>query len=225
MAVKKLLILAVMMLAVLLFFYFDISRFLTLEALKANRLALQHYYENHRLAASALYILLYVVQTTLSLPGALVFTLAGGVIFGLGFGIIYAVVSSVSGSVLAFLLTRYLFKDYVQGRFGARLATLNREISERGFNYLLFLRLVPLFPFFLINLACALTAIPLRTYFTATMIGVLPAAVVIVNAGAAIATVEAASDILSPRVLWSFALLGLFAMIPVIVGKFKSARK
>lgn len=224
MNVKKILVLAAMLLAIALFFYFDLRRFLTFEALKGNRLALQHYYENHRIAASALYILLYVIQTALSLPGALVFTLAGGLIFGLYLGVLYAVAASVTGAILAFLLTRYLFSGYVEERFGARLEPLNRELSARGFNYLLFLRLVPIFPFFLINLACALTTLPLRTFFAATIVGILPAAVVFVNAGAAIATVDAAADILSPRVLWSFALLGLFALIPVVAGKINSSR-
>lgn len=219
---RKLVIIAFVILAIVLFFSLDLQRFLTLEALKGNRQALQEYHAAHRVGMATGFILLYILQSALSLPGALVFSLAAGAIFGSIAGTVYAVTAAALGATLAFLLTRYLFKDLVQSRFGHRLAGVNRELEQRGFSYLLFLRLVPVFPFFLINLAAGLTSLPLRTFFAATLIGIIPGGFVFVNAGASLATVTSISDIASPRVLASFALLGLFALLPAIYGKFRN---
>jgi uncharacterized membrane protein YdjX (TVP38/TMEM64 family) len=112
----------------------------------------------------------------------------------------------------------------VLGRFGQKLAGLDRELEERGLNYLLFLRLVPVFPFFLINLAAGLTRLPLRTFVIGTMVGIIPGGFVYCNAGASLATVTSLVEIVSPRVLGAFALLGLFALVPAILGKFRAKR-
>lgn len=204
-----------------LFFYFDLQRFLTLAALKANRQTLLDYYAAHKLTMVAGFMLLYIVQTALSLPGAAILSLAAGAIFGPAMGTVYANIAATVGATLAFLATRYLLRDVVLNRFGSRLEGMNRELEARGFNYLLFLRLVPLFPFFLINLAAGLTRLPLRTFFFATMLGIIPGGFVFVNAGASLATIDSLSGIASPRVLGSFALLGLFALLPVMYTKFK----
>lgn len=137
-------------------------------------------------------------------------------------GTVYANVAATVGATMAFLVTRYLLRDAVLNRFGSRLEGMNRELELRGFNYLLFLRLVPLFPFFLINLAAGLTRLPLRTFFAATMLGIIPGGFVFVNAGASLATIDSLSGIASPRVLVSFTLLGLFALLPVLYNKFKN---
>ena len=221
---KKIVITLAGIVAVTLFFYFDLQRFLTLAALKANRQSLLDYYISHRVAMVAGFMAIYIIQTALSLPGAAIMSLTAGAIFGSVLGTVYANISATIGATLAFLVTRYLLRDVVLNRFGSKLEGMNRELEERGFNYLLFLRLVPLFPFFLINLAAGLTRLPLRTFFFATMIGIIPGGFVYVNAGASLATIDSLSGIASPQVLGSFALLGLFALIPVLYNKFKNIK-
>lgn len=217
----KIIVFALAAVAIGLFFYFDLQRFLTLSALKANHQALLHYYEAHTALMVIGFMALYILQTALSLPGAAILSLASGAIFGAIMGTLYAVTAATIGAALAFLVTRYLLRDIVISKFGGKLEKLNRELEQRGFNYLLFLRLVPLFPFFLINLAAGLTRLPLRTFVLGTAIGIIPGGFVFVNAGASLATITSLSGIASPRVLGSFALLGLFALMPVIYSKVK----
>ena len=216
---KKIALTLFAILAVTLFFYFDLSRFLTLAALKANRQALLDYYAAHKLVMVAGFMAIYILTTALSLPGAAILSLTAGAIFGSIMGTVYANIAATIGVTLAFLITRYLLRDVVLNKFGNKLEGMNRELESRGFSYLLFLRLVPVFPFFLINLAAGLTRLPLRTFFVATMIGIIPAGFVFVNAGASLATIDSMSGIASPRVLVSFALLGLFALIPMLYNK------
>jgi uncharacterized membrane protein YdjX (TVP38/TMEM64 family) len=151
--------------------------------------------------------------------------LSAGLLFGSIQGTVYAVVAATIGATLAFIVARYLLHDTVQRRFGPRLEGINRELEQCGFNYLLFLRLVPLFPFFLINLAGGLTRLPLRTFVLATMLGIIPGGFVYVNAGAGLAAIETLGDIASPRVMGSFVLLGLFALVPVAWQKWSSRNK
>lgn len=221
---KKIALAFVGVVVVTLFFYFDLQRFLTLAALKANRQTLLDYYAAHKLIMVAGFMAIYILQTALSLPGAAILSLAAGAIFGSIMGTVYANIAATLGATLAFLVARYLLRDMVLSRFGAKLEGINRELETRGFNYLLFVRLVPLFPFFLINLAAGLTRLPLRTFFIGTMLGIIPGGFVYVNAGASLATIDSLSGIASPRVLGSFALLGLFALIPVLYNKFKSRK-
>lgn len=211
--------------AMALFFSYDLHRFLTLETLKANRQALLDYYAAHKVIMVAGFMALYIVQTALSLPGAAILSLAAGAIFGSLWGTLYANVAATIGATLAFLVVRYLLRDAVIRRFGARLEGMNRELEERGLNYLLFLRLVPVFPFFLINLAAGLTRMPLGTFFLGTLFGIVPGGFVFVNAGASLATVTSLSDVASPRVLGSFALLGLFALMPALYTRFRNNRR
>jgi uncharacterized membrane protein YdjX (TVP38/TMEM64 family) len=208
-------------LAVGLFFWFDLGRFLTLESLKANRQALLNFYTTHSLAMVAGFMAVYIIQTALSLPGAAILSLAAGAIFGSMMGTVYAVTAASIGATLAFLVTRYLLQDFVLARFGSKLEGMNRELEQRGFNYLLFLRLVPVFPFFLINLAAGLSRLPLRTFVVGTLLGIIPGGFVFVNAGASLTTITSLSGIASPRVLGSFTLLGLFALLPVFYNKLK----
>ncbi len=222
---QKIIITVAGIVVVLLFFYFDLQRFLTLSALKANRQTLLDYYAAHKLIMVAGFMGLYIIQTTLSLPGAAILSLAAGAIFGSIMGTVYANIAATLGATLAFLVTRYLLRDVVMNRFGSKLEGMNRELEERGFSYLLFLRLVPLFPFFLINLAAGLTRLPLRTFFLGTMLGIIPGGFVYVNAGASLATIDSLSGVVSPRVLGSFALLGLFALVPVLYNKYAQKKE
>ena len=220
----KSILLAVIGVLVVLFFAFDLGRFLTLESLKANRTTLEQYAASHRLVTVGLFIALYIVQTALALPGAAVLTVAGGALFGAVAGTIYVNLGATAGASLAFLLARHLFRDEVQKRFGQRIETVNRELDRSGIHYLLFLRLVPVFPFFLINVAAGLTSLPLRSFLFGTMIGIIPGSFVYCYAGASLATVTSLNDIVSPRVLGALALLGLFAMVPVVYEKIRRYR-
>jgi len=218
---NKLIIVLIGLTAVGLFFYLDLGRFLTLESLKANRQLLLQYYAEHALLMVAAFMTIYIIQTGLALPGATILSLSAGAIFGPWLGTVYAVSAATIGATLSFLVTRYLLRDSVLSKFGNKLEGINKELEERGFNYLLFLRLVPLFPFFLINLAAGLTRLRLSTFVLGTFFGIIPGGFVYVNAGASLASITSLSDIASARVLGSFALLGLFALVPALYSRFK----
>jgi uncharacterized membrane protein YdjX (TVP38/TMEM64 family) len=218
---RKLLIAAVVAAVIALFFAFDLGRFLTLESLKSNRDALITFYHKNRFIMAGAFIAIYISQTALSLPGAAILSLAAGAVFGAVMGTLYVNIGATVGATLAFLVARYLFHDVIQNKFGSRLEKINKELETRGLNYLLFLRLVPVFPFFLINLGAGLTNMSLRTFIFGTMIGIIPGSFVFCNAGASLATITSVSEVASPRVLGSFALLGLFALVPVFYQKFK----
>jgi len=222
---KKVLILLLAAIFVGLFLWFDLGRYLTLEFLKQNRDYLVNLYRDHRLLTVAIFMVIYITQTALALPGAAILSLAAGAVFGALMGTVYANIGATIGATLSFLVARYLFRDTIQGKFGPRLEKINQELDHAGFNYLLFLRLVPLFPFFLINLAAGLTKIPLRTFFFGTMLGIIPGGFVYCNAGASLASINSVGEIVSLRVLGSFALLGLFALVPVLYGKIRSMKK
>jgi len=221
MAKKKLILAAIVAVLITLFFVFDLGRFLTLASLKANRDALTAIYQKNRFVMAGAFISIYIIQAVLFLPGAGILSLAAGAVFGAVIGTLYVNIGATVGATLAFLVARYLFHDVIQNKFGARLEKMNTELEARGFNYLLFMRLVPVFPFFLINLGAGLTRMPLRTFFFGTMIGMIPASFVFCNAGASLASITSMSEVASPRVLGSFALLGLFALVPVLYQKFK----
>lgn len=221
---KKTIIALTGIVAVAFFLYLDLQRFLSLAALKANHQALLDYYSSHRLAMIAGFMSVYIIQTALSLPGAAILSLAAGAIFGPIIGTVYAVIAATIGATLAFLVSRYLLRDAVLSKFGSKLEGINHELETRGLSYLLFMRLVPVFPFFLINLAAGLTKLPLGTFIVGTLLGIIPGGFVYVNAGASLASIDSLSAIASPRVLGSFALLGIFALIPVLHSKFKKRR-
>lgn len=221
---KKWVVLLGAVLAVFLFFYFDLERFLTLAQLKAHREELLAYYGSHRLRTVSLFLLVYVLQSALSLPGAALMSLAAGAVFGPFLGTLYAVLGATCGATLAFLGSRYLFRESVVSRFAARLAVMNAELDARGGNYLLFLRLVPLFPFFLINLAAGLTRLSWRTFVITTFFGIIPGGFVYCNAGASLASVESLKGVVSGRVLVSFGLLGLFALLPPLYARWKGRK-
>jgi uncharacterized membrane protein YdjX (TVP38/TMEM64 family) len=208
-----------------LFFYLDLGKYLTLENLKANRVRLEDLRATHVFLFAAAFVLVYIVQTAFSLPGAAVLSLASGAIFGVLQGTLFVVTGATIGAVLAFLVSRTLLRDWVVKKFGGRMEGIDRGIRESGLSYLLFLRLVPAFPFFLVNMACGVTGLPLRTYVLGTLFGIIPGSLVFVNAGASLATIESASQVATPRVLGSFALLGLFALLPTAIKAFRKRRE
>jgi len=224
MSAKKIGILVVFAAVVAAFYFLDLGSYLTLETLKANRAWLEDLRDAHAFNFAAAFVLVYIVQTAFSLPGAAILSLASGAIFGVFHGTLYVVAGATVGAILAFLVSRTLLRDWVVEKFGGRIEGIDRGLRENGLSYLLFLRLVPAFPFFLVNLACGVTGLPLRTYAMGTLVGIVPGSLVFVNAGASLAAVESASRVASPRVLGSFALLGLFALLPTFVKKWKRRR-
>jgi uncharacterized membrane protein YdjX (TVP38/TMEM64 family) len=219
--IAKWMILAFFLLGIGAFFYLDLGKFLTLNALKENRDALRSHAEAHYLSTVILYIVIYCFQTALSLPGATVLTLAGGFLFGAFLGTMYVNMAATSGATLAFLAARYLFRERVERKWGRQLEPIQAGFSQNAFSYLLTLRLIPLFPFFLINLASGLTRMRLRTYLIATAIGIIPGSFVYANAGRQIGAIDSLSEVGSPRVIGAFVLLGLLALLPVVYKKWR----
>ena len=199
--------------AVLLYRHFELGRLLTLESLKASRDALVALYQQAPLLTAASYFGVYVLATSLSLPGALVLTLAGGAMFGLGLGLVLVSFASSLGALLAFLAARYLLRDAVQARFGKTLAPINEGVQRDGTLYLLTLRLVPAFPFFMVNLLMGLTPMAAGRFYWVSQLGMLAGTAVYVNAGTQLAAIQSARDILSPGLWFSFVLLGLFPLL------------
>jgi len=206
------------------FYILDLGSYLTLESLKGNRASLEALRDTHPFLFPSLFTLVYIVQTAFSLPGAAILSLAAGALFGVVQGTLFVVSGATIGAVLAFLVSRTLLRDWVSRKFGGRMEGIDRGLRENGLSYLLFLRLVPAFPFFLVNLACGVTGLPLRTYAIGTFFGIMPGSLVFVNAGASLAAIERVSQVAGPRVLGSFALLGLFALMPTIIDVLKKRR-
>ena len=198
---------------VALFFVFDLGQYFNLEYLKEKQAAMDAYYEREPFTTTVSYFLLYVIITGLSLPGAAILTLAAGAIFGLLWGTVVVSFASTIGATLAFLVSRYLFREAIQGRFADKLTAINRGMDEEGAFYLFTLRLVPIFPFFIINLVMGLTTIRVLTFFLVSQVGMLAGTIVYVNAGTQIAKIEQLKDILSPELILSFALLGIFPLL------------
>ena len=209
----KLLLLFAIAAAVGLFLALDLGHYLSLDWLKAQQAAIAAYRADHPLAAVAAYFALYVAVTALSLPGAALMTLAGGAVFGLLWGTLIVSFASSIGATLAFLASRFLLRDWVMARFGRRLAAIDAGVRKEGAFYLFTLRLVPVFPFFLVNLLLGLTAMKARTFYWVSQLGMLAGTVVYVNAGTQLAQIDSLAGIVSPGLLLSFALLGVFPLI------------
>ncbi len=225
MKVRKILLVAVFAGVLAAFYFFGAGKYLTLESLKANRALLADLRMTHAVPFAAGFVLIYILQTAFSLPGAAILSLAAGAVFGVLQGTLFVVTGATIGAVLAFLVSRTLLRDWVLRKFGGRMEGIDRGLRENGLSYLLFLRLVPAFPFFLVNLACGVTGLPLRTYALGTLFGILPGSLVFVNAGASLAAIESVGQVAGPRVLGSFALLGLFALLPTIVKAVRKRRE
>lgn len=195
------------------FFAFDLGRFLSLEQLRASKAAIDGYRDAHPLLASAAFFGVYVGVTALSVPGAVVLTLAAGAIFGVLWGVLLVSFASSLGATLAFLTSRFLLHDAIQQRFGDRLRAINAGVRKDGAFYLFTLRLLPIFPFFIVNLVMGLTPIPARTFYWVSQLGMLPLTAVFVNAGTELAKIDNLKDVVSPTLLASLVLVGLFPLI------------
>ncbi|HHQ4750478.1 TPA: FAD-dependent oxidoreductase [Aeromonas veronii] len=198
------------------FFAFDLGRYLTLDALQAQQAAVAQWVDSHFVSASLLFVLIYVLSTALSLPGASLLTLGGSAVFGVTWGLLLVSFASTLGATLAFLSARFLLRDWVTARFGDKLATFQSGMAKEGAFYLLSLRLIPIFPFFLVNLLMGLTPIRVSTYYWVSQLGMLPGTFVYVLAGSELGQLTSTGNILSPGLMVALTLLGL---MPWLVKK------
>lgn len=223
---KKIGILVAILALLFAFKLLNLDQYLNLTYLKESQTAFAAIYNEHRLLVIICYMLIYITATALSLPGALILTLAGGALFGLVTGTIVISFASSIGATLACGVSRYLLRDWVQSKFGDKLQKINEGMEKEGGFYLFTLRLVPIFPFFVINLVMGLATIRLSTYYWVSQLGMLPATIVYVNAGKELAKIDSLSGILSPGLIISFVLLGLFPITAKkLLTRIRLARK
>ncbi|MFC1237205.1 TVP38/TMEM64 family protein [Vibrio sp. F74] len=210
---NKKLIIGLVLVATIIILATQFGQYFTLENAKQQQALLAEYIENNFATAALIYFLTYVAVTAFSIPGAAVVTLLGAALFGFVTSIFLVSFASTIGATLAFLSSRYLLRDWVQTKFGTKLETLNQGIEKDGAFYLFSLRLIPVFPFFLINLLMGLTPISTVRFYLVSQLGMLPGTLVYLNAGTQLANIDSLSGIVSPSVLASFVLLGLFPVI------------
>ena len=213
---KKIVILTALLIAFALFFVLDLGRYFSLEFIKAQQTSFAAAYAERPISVTLIFFAVYVLITALSLPGAAIMTLAGGASFGLVWGTVVVSFASTLGATLAMLAARYLLRESIEKRFGSRLAEVNKGIEKEGGLYLFTLRLVPLSPFFALNLLMGLTKMKTWTFFWVSQLGMFAGTVAYVNAGTEIAKITSLRSILSPGLIGSFVLLGL---LPLVIKK------
>ncbi len=218
-ATQKIVIVGVLALLIALFFLFDLGQYFSLEYMKQSQVRFAELYAQHRVLVVAAYMGIYVVMAALSLPGAAVMTLLGGALFGFIVGTAAVSFASTIGATLACLVARFLLRDWVQAKVGEKLKAINEGVEREGAFYLFTLRLIPVFPFWLINLAMGLTSMKLWTFYWVSQLGMLAGTMVYVNAGKELAKIDSLGGILSPSLIVSFVILGLF---PLTVKKLMS---
>ncbi len=221
----RVLVLAAIIALIAAFFFFDLNRYFSLEYFKTQQTAINSFYSANPLKTAALFFAIYVAVAGLSLPGAALMTLAAGAIFGLLWGTVIVSFASSLGATLAFLASRFVLRDSIQTRFGDKLAAINNGVATDGPFYLFTLRLVPVFPFFVINLVMGLTPIKTRTFYWVSQLGMLAGTLVYVNAGTELAKIESLRGILSPGLIISFTLLGIFPLLARWIVNTIKARK
>jgi len=224
MSPAKIAVLAALVLGVAAFFYFDLWAFLSFEYLKQNRDRLLEYTHANYVTAVLIFIGVYIAQTAFSLPGGLILTLAGGFLFGSALGTLFVNIGATTGATLAFLAARYVLRDWVERRFGGKLEAIQSGFEQNAASYLLTLRLIPLFPFFLVNLAAGITRVKTGVYVAATALGIIPGSFVYAYAGRQLGGIDSPAEIASPRVLLAFVFLGVLALAPVAYKKLKARR-
>jgi uncharacterized membrane protein YdjX (TVP38/TMEM64 family) len=210
---KRIALLVLLAAAIAAYLWFDLGQYLSLDAFKAQQAQIIAAKDANPLLYIGGFFLIYVIVTALSLPGAAIMSLVAGALFGVVTGTIIVSFASSIGATLAFLSARFLLRDWVQSKFGERLKAIDDGIARDGAMYLFTIRLIPLFPFFVVNLLMGLTRIKTRTYYWVSQIGMLPATVVFVNAGTQISKIDSTAGLLSPTLIGSFVLLGIFPWI------------
>ena len=214
---KKVLKIFIFVLIFLIFFimlkFSGLDSYLTLDSLKENQKKLQEFYSHSPLTTVLVFSLIYIISVAISFPGASILSLAAGGLFGFWNGLIIVSLSSTIGATIAFLVSRFLFKDFLQNRFNEKFIKINAGMKEKGNMYLFTLRLIPVIPFFLINILMGLTSIKIISYFWISLLGMLPGTVIYINAGTELAKIQSTKDIFSVPILISLTLLGIFPMI------------
>ena len=208
--IKKAILVLVLLGAIVAYFVFDLGQILSLENFKASQSEIVAAKDANPILYIAGFFILYVAVTGLSIPGAAIMSLVAGALFGVLVGTIIVSFASTLGATLAFLSARFVLRDWVQGKFGERLRAVDEGLEKDGAFYLFTLRLIPVFPFFVINLLMGLTRIKTRTFFWVSQLGMLPATIVFVNAGTQISRIESTSGLLSPTLIASFVALAFF---------------
>jgi len=214
--IKKIAIAFVIVLFIIAFQLFDLGQYLTLSYIKESQAKFEVLYAEHPAMVIASYMILYILATSFSLPGAAALTLAGGALFGLLTGTVIVSFASTIGATIACFLSRFLLRDWIQGKFADRIQKVNDGIAKEGAFYLFTLRLIPAFPFWMINILMGLTTMPLFKFYWVSQLGMLPGTLVYVNAGKELALIDSPGGILSPGLLFSFVLIGIF---PITVKK------
>lgn len=222
---QKIIIIGIVVVLIFLFYVFDLGKYFSLEYIKASQAKFDTLYQQHSVLVIAAYMLIYVIMAALSLPGAAVMTLLGGALFGRLIGTVAVSFASTVGATLACLVARFLLRDWVQDKVGDKLKAINEGIEKEGAFYLFTLRLIPAFPFWLINLAMGLTKMPLRTFYWVSQVGMLAGTFVYVNAGTELAKIDSLKGILNPTLIISFVILGIFPLIvKKVMGWYKAKR-
>ncbi|MDZ4097548.1 MAG: TVP38/TMEM64 family protein [Methylophilaceae bacterium] len=221
----KILISLLFISALAVFFVFDGQRYLSLEALQEHRDLLLDFTQRHYWQSLLIAVGVYTAATAFSIPGAVLLSLATGFLFGRWIGTGVIVIAATAGATLVFLAARYLFADSMRAKLGGRMREMSEGFARDGFNYLLFLRMVPLFPFWLVNLAPAFTGIKVPTYALATAIGIIPGSFVFANLGQSLGRIESTAELVSTETLLALGLLGLLALVPVLIKKFKLSKE
>ncbi|MGD0283303.1 MAG: TVP38/TMEM64 family protein [Dissulfurispiraceae bacterium] len=222
---RRIVVVTVVVGLAVIFKVLGLGQYFTLPYIKASQARFVTLYADHRLMVIAAYMAIYILATSLSLPGAAIMTLAGGALFGLLTGTVIVSFASTIGATLACFVSRSVLRDWVQNKFNDKLKTVNEGIEKEGAFYLFTLRLIPVFPFWLINLVMGLTKMPLRTFFWVSQAGMLAGTIVYVNAGKELAKINSLSGILSPGLILSFTLLGIFPIATKkLLNLYKSKR-
>lgn len=222
---KKIGIVVALVALVAAFRIFDLDQYFTLTYIKASQEKFRTLYGEQKGLVIGSYMGIYILVTSLSLPGAAVLTLLGGALFGLLAGTVIVSFASTIGATLACFVSRYLLRDWVQGKLGDKLTTVNEGIEKEGAFYLFTLRLIPIFPFWMINLVMGLTKIPVKTFYWVSQVGMLPGTVVYINAGKELGKIDSLKGILSPGLIISFVILGIFPItVKKLMGLYRSRR-
>lgn len=215
-AIQRIAIVLAVLALIAVFKIFELDRYLSLSYIKASQESLAALYARHLVLVIGTYMIIYILVTALSLPGAAILTLAGGGLLGFVVGTIVVSFASTIGATMACIVSRFLLRDWVQNKFGDKLQTINRGIENEGAFYLFTMRLIPAFPFFVINLVMGLTKMHLVTFYWVSQVGMFAGTMAYVNAGKELAQIDSLSGILSPSLIISFVILGIF---PITVKK------
>ena len=222
---KKYIGLCVILLGTSLFYFLEFDDFLSLERLKDNQRPLEAFYRANGLLLIVCFVTLFLVVGLFLLPGATLLSVFSGAVFGLPLGPLLVSLGSTLGAMLAFFVARYILKNWVEERFGEKLDPIHEGLRENDIYYMLVLRLVPLFPFFLVNIAMGVSRVSWKVFMVGTLLGKLPATWIYANAGSHLANLRSLSDITSPEVIGALTLLCLLALTPVIYKKMKTSKR